>query len=513
MLMNEPRKHKLSSALKIGVLSLLGSTTLTLVAGPSDTIIYHDAIVKSDHGSFMVGYHQPFWGANALTSSALLVDTETFFISHPTRSQLQEIKTDYPYKPQKSVVLRHIFPIAFVVFIYGFSICSSKRKYYLDSNSSLVGLTTLQNELKSSLIDTIRFFWIKPILSKRIKESKQRHKALFGLMQKAFDEHLEHTDNIFDNLYFKLVNKAITANVKSIKLRVKVDSNKTVMKRKLAQNAGNEYVFVSRNYIAIAKHFITQVKSQKQQGVNFAASFNEFVAPPASNDVCNDISHSLIYGLNNLTKLFNLDGLVTFELTNDDNDADYIFEVESTVTETTDGNITLINNTNLFDGGIFKLDFPNNTTVPYIRPRYRVSVTADGINYIYHPHHRFKLIDAHDPLLQSKSDLSKGLRKDINLAVGEVLMQMLRLPPSKYLCLEQLNPLITQERNQELSIREKVRSTMNKSYIHSHKQQSERQYELYSNAYISTIISDDAKMIRHEIMYSVLHRFNMTHGI
>lgn len=81
---------------------LLLSLVIAQLFGPSDLIIFNDALVYSDDKSYLVAYQQPFYGANHLTSKLLLLESDSFRAIEPTRNQAYTALNSYPYNPTSS---------------------------------------------------------------------------------------------------------------------------------------------------------------------------------------------------------------------------------------------------------------------------------------------------------------------------------------------------------------------------------------------------------------------------
>lgn len=498
---------KLGGAARVVSISVLMSVCLTYTLGPSDKLIYHDIVIKSDEQNFMVGFKQPFWSANQYTVTPVLIDTKSYKTFRPSASQLDEIASKYNYKPNKNVLLRHVFPITLILMVIGLNLTSKRRKHY-DTDDNIRNIISKRNELKSNYFDRVRFFWLLPLMNKRLKRAIFRKHSLFNLIQKTYEEQSGNTAN-HENLFFKIINDALLNNKPVIKMKLKVDENPKVVRRTSSLNNGHvEYAFVSRNYPAVANQFIKQLSTLPSSG----PSVSEIVTPPATVDLSIEAEHSFINGLNHLVSLFNLDDLVRFEPSRA-TVADYVMNVETTISESKiDPEAkSVINHSDHRNGGIFHVGSEAESSIYYLRPRFRFITECGGKTYRWFPMHSYEI----NSELKLNSDISGQLsdsllKRDVHLAVGEMLMRMLNLPQTVTMTLTQLDPQLSQTRRREANLCEKLRITMDKSYTANPKAQADISYDLYSSAYVTKILSDNANLIRTEIMFSVLQRFIMT---
>lgn len=496
---------------------LLLATVCSLMFGPTELIVYNDAVFNSNNELYVIGYQQPIWGANSMTSNLVLVSPQNYAITKPTKTEEIEARRQYPYHSTNGVFSRYLFIISLFTFFTLSALLSDRRKYYLKSTPSIEELHSYLNELSHSYVDLVRFFWIKPILKRRIAQNIKRKITLFQLLKSSFNQFTTHSD-LKRNAFFLIIDSALDKQISVIKVKVTLDDSNKVKTRQLNQDK-SEYINTSRNPTGIYKRLQAQLHSQDttnpiQHVLNKDVSFLD-----GSTTLLQEIDYSIINGLNNLVNLFNLDNIIKFEpcLPNEEHQCEII--VESVISEHNHNGLQIINNSKTKEGGIFTFDATDSDTpLAYIRPSYSFLIKIDEHQIRYPIQHKYSLID----LIVNGSDYKRMLTEkllplDANFAVSQFLLATLKLPTNYGLQLEPFNPQIIKNRDHDLKIRQKLRLTMeslsNQTSLKISQTELENRYRLYSNAYCSAILNSNAQMVRNEVYYSSINKFNLKHQI
>ncbi|EHU6485521.1 hypothetical protein BWH99_RS10980 [Vibrio parahaemolyticus] len=493
---------------------LLLSLVIAQLFGPSDLIIFNDALVYSDDKSYLVAYQQPFYGANHLTSKLLLLESDSFRAIEPTRNQAYTALNSYPYNPTSSFFSRHSFVISFLILIFFNILFSSKRKYYLSSSPDVVQLERILNELNSSFLDRCRFFWIKPILSQRIKANKRRKELLFQVLKDSFNEHSTHSEHQH-NVFFELVDEALAAGRNTIRLRVTFDKADSV-KVRMRSSQCKEYLYTTKNPVALYFRLKNQLRMTDPAHMINSVKDHHVSLPQEANNYKRRIEVALVSNMNAMVELFNLQGIVSFELAYDKNKPNCLIHIETSINEYAENGVDVINTSKEKLGGIFAFQ-PNDfdTPVAYMRPLYTFTVKTNKLNLRYVIPHRYNLEQMLKHGVNYKRELTtKLLPMDANLALSQFIIKCLRLRESTTLGLERFEFDVIQKRMSHMNIRRDVVMRMeditgSATLANSSKAEINSRYKLCSAAYCASLLNDDAEMVRCEIYYTSLSSLNI----
>lgn len=514
--------HQTKSRAFISVFNcVVFSALLTLLFGPSELIIYNDAVFKTPYNeAYLIGYQQPSYGANSITSQLVLVEPQSFNVIQPTANQAVEIDKRYPYKPSSSFASRHIFIISLSVSLMLLTVFSPKKNYYLSPSPDVQSLREKLDSLRSSLLDCIRFFWIIPILKRRIKANTERKKLLFNLLKESFDEQATLSD-YEHNLFFNLIDDALLNKRSVIRIRLNFDLSKKIKVRQISKFE-SDYVHVNRNPNALYMLLKSQLKQTPyQNNIEVNRVLDHHVAAISDLFTRNKmLERNLINSLNGLVDIFNLTGVVGFELASGKVKPHCIITVNSIVSERSIDSKPYINHSSEKAGGIFTFqprDF--DSPIAYIRPVYQFSVQTKSLNVQYTIPHKYDINCYLNPGANYKQELSEViLPLDMNFALSEFLISALRITTVNGLSLEQFDPQILKERDRQRGIRDDVRNRMEELTSNSRgsgysKAELSSRYRVSAKAYCSSILSNNASTVRTEIYYSTLNNFNAQHNI